>query len=234
MSNPSDGSGALFSMYLDRAIAEDKEMVESWKADADKILVFTGVFSATVAALLVTTVPNIQQNPQDTAAFYLAHIYQQLSTQPNGTQASIPLTLTNPTEPFHPPRSGVWVNGLWFLSLVISLTCALLATLVQQWARRYLRVAYPRCSPHKKARIRAFYRQGVEKLHIPWTMEAVPMLLHISLFLFFGGLSVFLFGVHLTIFKVVTAWIAICVILYACLTSLPIIHKDSPYSTPLS
>jgi hypothetical protein len=180
------------------------------------------------------TVPNIQQNPQDTAAFYLAHIYQQLSTQPNGTQASIPLTLTNPTEPFHPPRSGVWVNGLWFLSLVISLTCALLATLVQQWARRYLRVAYPRCSPHKKARIRAFYRQGVEKLHIPWTMEAVPMLLHIFLFLFFGGLSVFLFGVHLTIFKVVTAWIAICVILYACLTSLPIIHKDSPYSTPLS
>jgi hypothetical protein len=43
MSNPSDGSGALFSMYLDRAIAEDKEMVESWKADADKILVFVSL-----------------------------------------------------------------------------------------------------------------------------------------------------------------------------------------------
>jgi hypothetical protein len=27
-------------MYLDRAIAEDKKMVESWKGDADGMLVF--------------------------------------------------------------------------------------------------------------------------------------------------------------------------------------------------
>ena len=120
------------------------------------------------------------------------------------------------------------------MSLVISLTCALLATLVQQWARRYLRVAYPHYNPHKKARIRAFYKHGVEKLRIPWTIEALPALLHISLFLFFGGLSVFLFGVDHTIFKVVTAWVALCVILYAWLTFLPIVYKDSPYSSPLS
>ena len=65
-------------------------------------------------------------------------------------------------------------------------------------------------------------------------VEALPALLHISLFLFFAGLSVFLFGVHLTIFKVVTTCIALCVILYACLTFLPVIRKDSPYSAPLS
>jgi len=40
-------------------------------------------------------------------------------------------------------------------------------------------------------------------------MEAVPVLLHLSLFLFFAGLSVFLSGVHHTIFKAVTAWIAL-------------------------
>jgi hypothetical protein len=39
-SNLSDGSGALFSMYLDRAIEEDTNMVESWKGDADGMLVF--------------------------------------------------------------------------------------------------------------------------------------------------------------------------------------------------
>jgi hypothetical protein len=109
-----------------------------------------------------------------------------------------------------------------------------LATLLQQWARRYLRVAYPRCSSHKQARIRAFYKHGVDKLHIPWTIEVLPALLHISLFLFFGGLSVFLFGIHPTIFKVVTAWIGVCGVLYAILTIMPIIHKDSPYSAPLS
>jgi hypothetical protein len=109
-----------------------------------------------------------------------------------------------------------------------------LATLLQQWARRYLRVAYPRYSPYKRARIRAFYKHGVEKLHIPWTIEVLPALLHISLFLFFAGLSVFLFSLHRTIFKVVTTWIGVCAVLYAILTFLPIIRKDSPYSAPLS
>jgi hypothetical protein len=183
-----------------------------------------------VAALLAVSVSNVQQNPQATTNFYLAHIYQQL----NGSQLSIPSSLSNPTEPFAPPTAEIWVNLFWFLSLVISLTCALLATLLQQWARRYLRVAYPRYDPHKQARIRAFYRDRVENLHIPWMIEVLPGLLHISLFLFFAGLSVFLFGVHHTIFKVVTAWIAVCVILYACLTFLPVIRKDSLHSTPLS
>ena len=44
----------------------------------------------------------------------------------------------------------------------------------------------------------------------------------------------FVFGVHRTIFKVLTVWIGTCVILYACLSVLPVIRKDSPYSTPLS
>ena len=35
-----DGSGALFSMYLDRAEEEDTKTVERWKGDADGILVF--------------------------------------------------------------------------------------------------------------------------------------------------------------------------------------------------
>jgi hypothetical protein len=117
---------------------------------------------------------------------------------------------------------------------MISLTCALLATLLQQWARRYLRVTCPRYSPHKRARVRAFYAEGVEKLHFPWAVEMLPILLHISLFLFFAGLSVFLFGVNMTIFRAVIAWVGLCVILYAWLTFLPIFHKNSPYTSPLS
>ena len=120
------------------------------------------------------------------------------------------------------------------MSLVIGLTCALMASLLQQWARRYLEVAYPRYSLHKRARIRAFYSEGVENLYVPWIVQALTALLHISLFLFFTGLAVFLFCVHLTIFGIVTTWIGICVIFYACLTFLPIIRKNSPYSGPLS
>ena len=39
-----DGSGPIFSMYLKMAEKEDEKMVESWKADADGILVFVRLY----------------------------------------------------------------------------------------------------------------------------------------------------------------------------------------------
>jgi hypothetical protein len=123
---------------------------------------------------------------------------------------------------------------LWFLSLVISITCALLATLLQQWARRYLKVTQPRYSPHRRARIRAFFAEGVNKFLLPWAVEALPTMLHLSLFLFFAGLAVFLWNVNLTIFKLVLSWVGLCTALYGCITLVPIFRHDSPYHTPLS
>jgi Family of unknown function (DUF6535) len=184
--------------------------------------------------LLAVTIQDIRPSLQGTSAFYLAHIYQQSSTQPNGSRPSIPSSLPDPTKPFSPPTSAVWVNGFWFLSLVINLSCALLATSIQQWARQFERVANPRYGPHKRARIHAFYKEGIEKWQFPMAIEVLPMLLHISLFLFFAGLSVFLFGVNGTIFKAVSAWIGLCVISYAGFSFFPVIQKNALYSTPLS
>ncbi|KAI9450678.1 hypothetical protein BJY52DRAFT_163143 [Lactarius psammicola] len=231
MSNFVDGSGPIFSMYLEMATEEDKKMVEGWKADADGILIFTGLFSAAVASLISVSIQDIRPNPQDTSNFYLANIYQTLA-DPN--QSNISSSLPAPPLPFNAPNSAVWVNALWFLSLVISLTCALLATLLQQWARRYLKVTQPRYSPHKRARIRAFFFEGVDKLLLPWAVEALPTLLHVSLFLFFTGLVVFLCNVNLTIFKLVLSWVGACTTLYGCITFMPIFRHDSPYHTPLS
>ena len=38
-----DGSDALFSMYINKVIEEDRRMVESWKGDADGMLTFVSV-----------------------------------------------------------------------------------------------------------------------------------------------------------------------------------------------
>ena len=59
-------------------------------------------------------------------------------------------------------------------------------------------------------------------------------MLHLSLFLFFAGLAVFLWNVNLTIFKLVLSWIGLCTALYGCITFIPIFCHDSPYHTPLS
>ena len=39
----SDGSEALFCMYLERAFEEDKAMVERWKSTTDGILIFVSL-----------------------------------------------------------------------------------------------------------------------------------------------------------------------------------------------
>jgi hypothetical protein len=188
----------------------------------------TGLFSAAVASLISVSIQDLQQNPQDTSNFYLANIYQ-ATINPNASSS-----LPSSPPPFSPPNYAVWVNALWFLSLAISLTCALLATLLQQWARRYLKVTQSRYSLHKRARIRAFFAEGVEKLLLPRAVEILPGLLHISLFLFFAGLVVFLRNINLTIFKLVLSWVGVCTALYGCVTVIPIFRHDSPYYTSLS
>lgn len=127
------------------------------------------------------------------------------------------------------------MNSLWFLSLVISVACALLATLLQQWARRYLEITQPpRCSPEEPARRRAFFADGVEKLHLPWVVEALPALLHLSLFLFFAGLLIFLFNVNETVFRSMMWSIGVFPTVYVSITLMPIFRHDSPYYAPLS
>jgi Family of unknown function (DUF6535) len=150
------------------------------------------------------------------------------------SRASILATPAQPP-PFSPPRSAVLVNSLWFLSLVISLTCALLATMLQQWARRYVTITQPpRYSPHKRAPIHAFFANGVDKFHLSWSVEALPALLHLSLFLFFSGLVLFLFNINHTVFSVVIWWVGLAGAIYGCITLMPIFWNDSPFYSPLS
>ncbi|KAH9971404.1 hypothetical protein BGW80DRAFT_457203 [Lactifluus volemus] len=229
----SDTSEPLFNMYTRMAEDEDKKMASRWQKDADGILIFTGLFSAAVAALVAVSVQDLKPNSQDTSAFYLANIYQLLADL-NVSRESILATPAQPP-PFSPPTSAVLVNSLWFLSLVISLTCALLTTLLQQWARRYVRITQPpRSGLQKRAPIRAFFHNGVEKFHLPWSVEALPALLHLSLFLFFSGLVIYLFNINHTVFTVVVWWVAVAGTLYACITLMPIFWHDSPYYAPLS
>jgi hypothetical protein len=156
----------------------------------------------------------------------------QLLAEPNRT--NVPTSLPTSPPPFSPPTYAVWVNGLWFMSLVISITCAVLATLLQQWARRYLKVTQTRFGLHKRARIRTFFAEGVEKSLLSRVVEALPTLIHVSLVLFFAGLAVFLWNVNLTIFKFVLSWIGLCTALYGCTMLISIVRRDSPYYTPLT
>ncbi|KAH9175649.1 hypothetical protein EDB89DRAFT_327842 [Lactarius sanguifluus] len=233
-SNSVDGPGPLFDMHLNMAQAEDDNTVENWKAVANDSLIFSALFSAVVAAFLAISVQDLKPEPQDKPAFYLDNIYQLLANS-SGTYTPV---LHNQSDPFtfSPPKSAVWVNSLWFLSLVITLSCALLPLLLQQWTRRYIKLTQPRSagSPHQRARIHAFFDKGVEDLRLQWIVDALPILLHASLVLFLAGLLIYTVGSNRTVFYVVVPWVGLCSLVYACFTLVPIIRHDSPYYTPLS
>ena len=122
------------------------------------------------------------------------------------------------------------------MSLVVSLTGALLAVFIRQWAQSYLDVTQleGQHSSQERAQIRTFYAEGINRLHLPWLARAVPTLIHVSLFLFFFGLPIFLFNINCTVFNIVTTWLGLCAAGYACVTLMPIFFQDSPYYSPLS
>ncbi|KAI0249972.1 hypothetical protein BJV78DRAFT_1394243, partial [Lactifluus subvellereus] len=228
-----DGSGPLFSMYLEMAEKKDKEIAERWKADAKGIILFTGLFSAALATLLTISVQDLRQNSTDISASYLANIFQLLADR-NGSHISIPFSLSPPSSDFSVPKHAVWVNTLWLLSLVISIMCALSATFVQQWAHRYVKVTASEepYSLQKRARIRAFFAEGLDKSRLPLVVELIPAFLHLSVFLFFAGLCVFLFNLNPTVFKAVGSFVGVCVFTGLCIIIMPILRYDTPYHSP--
>ncbi|KAI9507630.1 hypothetical protein F5148DRAFT_91124 [Russula earlei] len=90
------------------------------------------------------------------------------------------------------------------------------------------------CSPHKRARIRAFFSNGIETLRVSWVVGSLPTLLHLSLSLFFAGLLIFLFNINHSVFIVGAGCVGLFAAIYTCITLFPIFKTDSRYYAPLS
>ncbi|KAH9983423.1 hypothetical protein BJV74DRAFT_797411 [Russula compacta] len=232
-----DSSGNLFSLYLSHAEKYDRDQTERWKADADGILVFTGLFAAALATFVIDSYKSLLPDSGGNTVVLLAQISRQLDglSNGNGSHPSLNPSFQFPSQStFQPPASAVWVNVFWFLSLVISLFCALLATLQQRWARRYLRLTQPQVAIHKRARIRSFFAEGVTRFQVPVAIEAIPALLHVSVFLFLAGLVISLFSIHHTVAYVVLAASTGGAMVYTVITVMPVIYHDCPYTSPFT
>ena len=192
----------------------------------------TGLFSGTVASFIIASYPNLSPDSSDTTNALLTQISQQLVNISNG--APLASVAAQSTQSFQPTASAVRVNVMWILSLVLSLTCALSATLVQQWARRYMRLALRRGAPHKRARMRAYIFDGIEGFKLNRAIEAIVTLLHISVFLFFTGLVDFFISINTTVAHVTLGCVVLFALAYGILTILPSLRFNCPYRTPLS
>ncbi|KAI0028379.1 hypothetical protein K488DRAFT_89804 [Vararia minispora EC-137] len=143
---------------------------------------------------------------------------------------SIPPHLTD----FSPTAHAVAVNILWFMSLILSLSCALAATLVQQWVRTYMRDVKSSRSTSIRGLRHLFLCLAVERFRLDEVPGTIVTLLHLSVGLFLTGLIIFLFPINHIVAGGAIAAIAITGFVYIALTIVPLVIPECPYSTPLT
>ncbi|PPQ90832.1 hypothetical protein CVT25_011974 [Psilocybe cyanescens] len=215
----------------------DNEMCDAWKDEVDKLLIFAGLFSATVTAFTIESYKWLSEDTDDVSVRLLAFMAQQVS---NST-TPVPSNLL-PT-PFSVAASDVRINAAWFLSLTLGLTTVLVGILCLQWLREFQRDA---SLPHKDAvALRQMRYEGLLYWRVPDILTALPILLQTSLILFFVGLLDLLWTRNTAVAACVTAAVGVVMLFVGITTALPAMQhaftKDKhlrvpqcPYKSPQS
>ncbi|KAH9059232.1 hypothetical protein EDB87DRAFT_820539 [Lactarius vividus] len=233
-----DGANALWSLYGKEAQIHDKARFESLAADMNGVPTFVraGLFAAVLTSFLVQSIQNLQVNPAQESAYYqqqsvamLVQISQQIASIT--PQVSIPPPpLPYPAIP--PSSSDIRVNVFWLTGLVCTLSAALFAILVQQWVRSYMQVFQRYNHPLKRARFRQFYFEGAKRIQL--MADTVPMLMHCSLFLFFGGLVDSMLSLNTTVGVTTILPACFCGMFYLSDVSSRLVDPRSPNHAPIS
>ncbi|SJL04778.1 uncharacterized protein ARMOST_08148 [Armillaria ostoyae] len=222
----------VWRTYEDESRNHDANMVEESRDNVDVLLVFAGLFSAVVTTFVVQTSQSLQA---DYAAMSASLLYETVLIQraiANGSPVnSISPSPLNPTIAFVPATTDVWVNGLWFTSLFLSLTTALVAVLVKQWLHHY--VALPSGTPRDRSFTRQFRYAGFQKWHVQVIIGLLPVLMHLALAIFLSGLVIFLHPLRAALSWIICAGTILVYTAYVVATILPILFPQCPYRTPL-
>ena len=144
-----------------------------------------GLFSAVGAVSLVESYKWLSPDSGDESV-QLLNVTVQLITQVSQQLVNISLGIpvesivAERSEPFQGTFSALMVNVIWFVSIVICIGCAVFATLIQQWARRYLELTQGCGTPYERASMRKFLSKGLETFQADRVRLLLGMLMHIS------------------------------------------------------
>ena len=191
----------------------------------------TGLLSATIGAFIIEFYKRLSPDSGAQTVALLENISQQLANFPNGT---ISTTANQPP----PSATMVLVNAMWLISLVLSLTSALIATLLQQLARRVAETLRVPNEPRNRARIRSFLFLGTEFYQMRSLVKIALTLLHLSVYLFFAGLGMTFLNSTITTNKMVAIAVNVSIglsyLAYIVLSFLPCHDVRFPFRTPMS
>ncbi|KAI0631987.1 hypothetical protein C8Q77DRAFT_892221 [Trametes polyzona] len=212
-------------------------MIQRWNSEIDTYLVYAGLFSAILTAFNVQSYLLLQQAPPDPTLAVL----QQISLQLSSFSTSIPPTFINSTYPALGPGSSpsdspttlsaVWLNTLWFSSLILSLSSASVGIMVKQWVNEY-NSGIASGTSRAIAQLRQYRLNGLIGWHVRHIVMAIPILLQVSLGLFLAGLLVLLWTLNQTVATVVSVLVGILFAFVVLTTLLPLIKPGCAYLSP--
>jgi Family of unknown function (DUF6535) len=179
--------------------------------------------------LIIESYKLLSPDSGNQTVFRLGQLSQQFAGYVNGTHVQPEAYPSSP-----PSAAIICVNILWQLSLLLSTTSALFATLMQQWARIYIELPQPPSIPRERARVRSYLFLGMDRYFMHVVVEMAPTLLHLSVFLFYIGLVVFFFTVYKTVAIAILISVGIFGLAYLTLIILPCVDHSCPYRTPMS
>ncbi|KAK6984095.1 hypothetical protein R3P38DRAFT_3456549 [Favolaschia claudopus] len=215
----------MWAIYAREAEKYDKGLVESWKSDMQGMLIFAGLFSAVLTAFLIESYKTLNPDPEDLTVRLLTRISEQLVASANGNASNIPPPLE--LNDGGPTRAAFACNAL-------CLSCALIATLLEQWAREFLHRTDIHSAPVIRARVFSFLYYGLRRFNMHAIVDIIPSFFISPLLLFFFGLVAFLVPVNTGITLIAAVMLFVVAATYSVLTVFPLRYLDSPYRTPLT
>ncbi|KAI1787537.1 hypothetical protein LXA43DRAFT_1098170 [Ganoderma leucocontextum] len=167
------------------------ELIEQWQKAMDSVLVYAGLFSAVLTAFNVQSYQLLQPDPTDPMVATLQQISAQLnsfSINPSFINSTQPARSPDQLQlPFRAPVSAVWINTLWFASLVCSLASASIALIVKQWLYEMSKGLSG--TSRETARLRQYRLNSLIKWRVGAIVLIPSLLLQVALFLFLSGFS---------------------------------------------
>ncbi|GJE90494.1 hypothetical protein PsYK624_066320 [Phanerochaete sordida] len=208
----------------------DLEKIQDYKEDIDTLLVFAGLYSAVLSAFLIESYTSLFPDNESQMVYLLQRIAVQTSSY-TITAGFLNATAQIPDlPPSGTPAWAIQVNGLWFASLILSLAVASYGMLVKQWLREYLAMEWT--APQEKLRARRYRKPSLEKWKVFEIAAALPLILQLSLGLFFLGLCMFTTSaskeITRTTIPLVCGW-AMC---FVFATLAPLLSPRCPFKTP--
>ncbi|CAE7088373.1 unnamed protein product [Rhizoctonia solani] len=216
--------------YLKEAEKYDDLKVDKWEKKMDTLLLFATLFSAIVTAFVIESSHNLQP---DSAAITAAAVVDIVGILRNGSSAEDQQDpILRSLVDFQPTKNAFVVNFVWFISLCLSITVALLAGLVKQWSNslRWDRTAPP-CN---QARIRQARLNNLIRGRTELVISAIRVIMDAALGMFLLGLLVFLHDLSHDIYLAALVVTGLTMAFYFATTFAPYFVSFCPYETPVS